>query len=171
MLTSRARFLVVLVGGSMLVLGLWLGTVVAKRKAPERPALSQDKRDAFLAGKRNAILATIQQDGSPQLTPVWYRWDGEQFWVSTTKQRAKYKNIVHDPRVSLCIDDVEHFTTVIASGKARLTEENLWADTQKIAERYRGPEQAAADIKRMQEHKELRVLIVLKPQQMISWGP
>jgi len=54
----------------MLVLGLWLGTVVAKRKAPERPALSQDKRDAFLAGKRNAILATIQQDGSPQLTPV-----------------------------------------------------------------------------------------------------
>ncbi|MBI3801628.1 MAG: hypothetical protein HY268_32260, partial [Deltaproteobacteria bacterium] len=65
----------------------------------------------------------------------------------------------------------EHFTTVIASGKARLTEENLWADTQKIAERYRGPEQAAADIKRMQEHKEARVLIVLKPQQVISWGP
>jgi len=91
--------------------------------------------------------------------------------VSTTKQRAKYKNIVHDPRVSLCIDDAEHFTTVIASGKARLTEENLWADTQKIAERYRGPEQAATDIKRMQEHKESRVLIVLKPRQVISWGP
>jgi len=171
MFTSpRTRPPVVLVGCCTLVLGLWLGTVGAKRQAPQRPPLSPEQRDAFLAGRRNAVLATIKKDGSPQLTPVWYRWDGEQFWVSTTKQRAKYKNIVRDPRVSLCIDDAEHFTTVIASGRARLTEDNLWADTQKIGERYRGPEQAAAQTKRMQEQHEPRVLVVLKPQQLISWG-
>ena len=91
--------------------------------------------------------------------------------MSTTKKRAKYKNIVRDPRVSLCIDDAAHFTTVIASGRARLTEENLWGDTQKIGARYRGPEQAAADSKRMQAQQEPQVLVVLKPQQVISWGP
>lgn len=170
MFIPRTRLQILWLGCCTLVLGLWFGTVLAKSQAPLRPPLSQDKRDAFLAGKRNAILATIRKDGSPQLTPVWYRWDGERFWVSTTKKRAKYKNIVHDPRVSLCIDDAEHFTTVIASGAARLTEENLWVDTQKIGERYRGPEQAAADSKRMQEQKEPRVLVVLKPQQVISWG-
>jgi hypothetical protein len=73
--------------------------------------------------------------------------------------------------VSLCIDDTENFTTVIASGKAHLTEENLWADTQKIVERYRGPEQGAAYVKNMQEKKEPRVLLVLKPEKVISWGP
>jgi hypothetical protein len=152
------------------VLGLWLGPVLAKSKAPDRPPLAQGKISTFLEGKRNAILATIKQDGSPQLTPVIYRWDGEQFWVSTTKDRAKYKNILRDPRVSLCIDDADTSTTVIAFGKARLTEENLWADTLKIVERYRGPEQAAAYVKSMQDKKEPRVLIVLKPEKVISWG-
>lgn len=169
MLTSRTRLQIVLVSCCTLVLGLWLGTVLAKSKALQRPALSREKRDAFLAGKRNAILATIKKDGSPQLTPVWYRWDGEQFWVSITKERAKYKNILRDPRMSLCVDDAEHFTTVIASGKARLTEENLWVDTQKIVERYRGPDQGATYVKSMQEKKEPRVLLVLKPEKVISW--
>ena len=79
MFTPGTRLPVMLIGCCMLVLGLWLGTVVAKRQAPQRPPLSPEKRDAFLAGKWNAILATIKKDGSPQLTPVWYRWDGEQF--------------------------------------------------------------------------------------------
>ncbi len=64
------------------------------------------------------------------------------------QERAKYKNIVHDPRMSLCINDAEHFTTVIASSTARFTAEHLWVDTRKIGERYRGPEQAAAAINR-----------------------
>lgn len=170
MFTSRTRLQVMLVGCCTLMLGLWLGTVLAKSKAPQRPPLTPDKIDTFLAGKRNAILATIKKDGSPQLTPVWYRWDGKQFWVSITKERAKYKNILRDPRVSLCVDDAEHFTTVSASGKARLTEENLWADTQKIVERYRGPDQGAAYVKSMQEKKEPRVLLVLKPEKVISRG-
>jgi PPOX class probable F420-dependent enzyme len=170
MRSSRTRFQLVLVGCCTLVLGLWLGAVLAKSQAPQRPPLSQDKLATFLAGKRNAILATIKKDGSPQLTPVWYRWDGEQFWVSITKERAKYKNLLRDPRVSVCVDDAEHFTTVIASGTARLTEDNLWTDTQKIVERYRGPEQGAAYVQSMQEKKEPRVLLILKPERMISWG-
>jgi len=170
MFTSRTWLQTILVGCGALVLGLWLGPVLAKSKAPDRPPLPQDKISTFLEGKRNAILATIKQDGSPQLTPVIYRWDGEQFWVSTTKDRAKYKNILRDSRVSLCIDDADTSTTVIASGKARLTEENLWADTQKIVERYRGPEQGVAYVKSMQEKKEPRVLLVLKPEKVISWG-
>jgi hypothetical protein len=54
--------------------------------------------------------------------------------------------------------------------KARMTEDNLWADTLKIVERYQSPEQAAAYIKSMQEKKEPRVLIVLEPEKVISWG-
>lgn len=170
MFLFRTRFHLVLVGCSLLMLGLWLGTVLAKSKSPGRPALSQEQINTFLAGKRNAILATIKQDGGPQLTPVWYRWDGERFWVSITKERAKYKNVMRDPRVSLCVDDAETFTTVIATGKAVITEENLWADTQKIVERYRGPEGGAAYVKGMQERNEPRVLLVLKPEKVISWG-
>lgn len=169
MLPSRTRFQLTLLLCVTLLLGVWLGAVVAKSKAPQRPPLAPDKLQAFLDGKQNAIIATIKKDGSPQLTPVWYRWDGEQFWVSITKDRAKYKNLLRDARVSLCIDDAETSTTVIATGKARLTEDNLWADTRKIVERYRGPEQGAAYVKSMQDNKEPRVLVVLTPEKVISW--
>jgi len=167
---TRSRFTMVLVLCGVLLSGIWLGGALAKHKAPQRPSLTQDKINTFLNGKHNAVLATIKKDGSPQLTPVWYRWDGEQFWVSITTERAKYKNIQRDARFSLCIDDAATSTTVIATGKARLTKDNLWADTQKIVERYRGLEQGAAYVKGMQEKKEPRVLLILKPDHIISWG-
>jgi PPOX class probable F420-dependent enzyme len=170
MRSVRSRLAVFLVLGSVVCGGIWVGSVGAKSKAPQRPPMSQDKINAFLNGKHNAILATIKKDGSPQLTPMIYRWDGEQFWISTTKDRAKYSNIMRDPRISLCIDDAATTTTVIATGKARITEENLWADTLKIVERYRGPEQAAAYVKSMQDKKEPRIILILKPEKVISWG-
>lgn len=166
----RSRVTVGVVLGGILLSGIWFGGVFAKSKAPQRPPLTQGKINAFLNGKYNAILATIRQDGSPQLTPVIYRWDGERFWVSTTKDRAKYLNIRRDPRISLCIDEATTGTTVIATGKAQLTEDNLWSETLNIVARYQGPERGAAYVKNMQDKKELRVLIVLKPENVISWG-
>jgi len=170
MSTTGSRFTMALVLCGAVLSGLWLGEVFAKSKAPQRPPLTQDKMNTFLNGKYNAILATIKHDGGPQLTPVIYRWDGERFWVSTTKDRAKYLNIRRDPRISLCIDEAATGTTVIATGKARLTEDNLWNETRKIVERYQGPERGAAYVKSMHDKKEPRVLIVLKPEHVISWG-
>lgn len=168
--TAGSRFTMALVLCGVLLSDIWLGSALAKSKAPQRPPLTQDKINTFLNGRHNAILATIKQDGSPQLTPVIYRWDGGQFWVSTTKDRAKYINIRRDPRISLCIDDAATGTTIIASGKAQLTEDNLWGETLNIVERYQGPERGAAYVKSMQDKKEPRVLIVLKAEKIISWG-
>ena len=170
MSTTRSRFTMALMLCGAMLSGIWLGNVFAKSKAPQRPPLTQEKINTFLNWKYNAILATIKQDGSPQLTPVIYRWDGEQFWVSTTKDRAKYVNMLRDPRISLCIDEAATGTTVIATGKAQLTEANLWNETRKIVERYQGPERGATYVQSMQDNKEPRVLIVLKPEHVISWG-
>ena len=71
-------FTMTLVLGAVLLGSIWPGNALAQSKAPQRPSLSQDKLNTFLNGKHNAILATIKKDGSPQLTPVWYRWDCRQ---------------------------------------------------------------------------------------------
>src|ERR687891_255459 len=57
--------------------------------------------EQFLAEKRNATMATIRANGTSQLTPVWFYWNGEQFYISITTERAKYHNLVRDPRMSL----------------------------------------------------------------------
>ncbi len=160
----------VFVGRSLLGLGVGLALFFTNSQAlAQMRPLSAEEMDTFLAGKRNAILAVLKRDGSPQVNPMAYLWDGEKFWISTTKDRAKYHNLKRDPRMTLCIDDRESFTTVIASGTAEISEENLWEQTHKVLERYRGAETTAAYVKKMRDTGERRVLLILKPEKIITW--
>jgi PPOX class probable F420-dependent enzyme len=61
--------------------------------------------EAFLAEPRNVIVAGIRKDGRPHLSPNWFLWDGENFYVSTTRKRAKYTIFRRDPRAELVIDE------------------------------------------------------------------
>ena len=148
-----------IVWGLILTLGL-TGAVWAQ----------EDKRtvESFLAESRNATLATIRANGTPQLTPVWFVWDGEQFIITMTTERAKYKNLVRDARMSLCIDDVTGFGYVTAEGEAEIREQDIWADTRKILVKYRGEEGGAEYLERLK--KEPRVLVVMKPTRMETLG-
>jgi len=59
--------------------------------------LPPEQLHAFLSERRNAILATVNKDGTPQCTPVSFYWDGAAFYASTVKEAVKYKNLKRDP--------------------------------------------------------------------------
>jgi len=65
--------------------------------------------EAFLAEPRNVIVAGIRKDGRPHLSPNWFFWDGQHFYVSTTRKRAKYHIFRRDPRAELIVDDPTGF--------------------------------------------------------------
>jgi len=52
-----------------------------------------------------AALATINADGSPQVSPVWFGTEGERIVVNSAKGRVKDKNLRRDARVALSIQD------------------------------------------------------------------
>lgn len=52
-----------------------------------------------------AHLATIRPDGSPQSSVMWFVWDGERMRITHTKNRQKFANLEHEPRVSFSIAD------------------------------------------------------------------
>ena len=79
--------------------------------------------DAFLGEPRNVIVVGIRKDGRPHASPNWYGWDGERFYVSTTRGRAKYKIFSRDPRVELVFDDPEGFRYVALSGTVEILED------------------------------------------------
>jgi PPOX class probable F420-dependent enzyme len=76
----------------------------------------------FLARMRNAVLATVRADGSPQATPVWYHWDGTVMRISTPGWTRKTHNVRRDGRVSVCVDDPLSGTYVTLFGIAELIE-------------------------------------------------
>lgn len=67
--------------------------------------MSSSALEAFLAEPRNVVVAGIRKDGRPHLSPNWFLWDGEKFYISTTRPRVKYKIFSRDPRVELLVDD------------------------------------------------------------------
>jgi PPOX class probable F420-dependent enzyme len=77
----------------------------------------------FLAEPRNVIIGGLKSDGRPHLSPNWFFWDGERFYVSTTGDRVKYKMFRRDPRVELIIDDSTRHRYVSVSGHVEIRED------------------------------------------------
>lgn len=138
-----------------------------KRHGGIKPFTTEQIND-FLSERRNATIATINKNGTPQLTPVVFYWDGSTFYISVTKETIKYKNLTRDPRISLVVDDVLGHHCVIATGKATIQEQDIWPMTEKIMYKYYGPEEGAPYIEQLK--KQNRVLIVLKPTKVQAWG-
>ena len=83
---------------------------------------SSERQAELLAKAPNAIVATIRPDGLPQLTPNWFLWTGESFWISTAERTVKTQNLRRDERIVLCIDDVESGDYVQVTGTATIIE-------------------------------------------------
>ena len=84
---------------------------------------STDKIEAFLAEPRNVIVAGIRRDGRPHLIPNWFYWDGERFYVSTTRSRVKYAIFRRDPRAQLLVDDSTRFRAVLVPATVEIGED------------------------------------------------
>jgi PPOX class probable F420-dependent enzyme len=66
-------------------------------------SLPPELRD-LIAGGPLAHLATINADGSPQVTVVWIGLDGEDIVSSHLGRHLKVRNIERDPRVVISFD-------------------------------------------------------------------
>lgn len=135
------------------------------------PPMTKEQIEAFFREQRNAIVATLRRDGSPQLTPVWFEWDGQVFRFSITKDRAKYPNLRRDGRLALCIDEDQASPRryVTAYGRAELEDrpEAVLEPMRRIRRKYRGEEAAAATT--LEElRRDRRVLVTLRPEKMVA---
>jgi PPOX class probable F420-dependent enzyme len=84
---------------------------------------SSSRLEAFLAEPRNVVVAGIRRDGRPHLSPNWFHWDGQRFYVSTTRDRVKYAIFRRDPRAQLLIDDPAGFRAVLVPATVEIRED------------------------------------------------
>ena len=113
------------------------------------------------------VLSTVNPDGSPQSTPIWYRYDGEHFNVTAFKHRVKVRNVRGDPRVSLVVvDTANNGPPLIVNGKAEIVEEGALDETLRHAIRYDGEEQGRASAANLTGSP--RVIIQISPDRIIG---
>jgi PPOX class probable F420-dependent enzyme len=77
---------------------------------------------AFAAERRNGVLVALKRDGRPQLSNIVYAvGDDGVVRISITADRAKYANLVRDPRISLHISRDDFWGYVVLEGDAELS--------------------------------------------------
>ena len=75
----------------------------------------------FLSGRHIAVLTTINPDGTPLQTPVWYLYRDGAIYVRTNSLSAKVRNVRLEPRVSVCVQDEQPpYRGVTVTGTARV---------------------------------------------------
>ena len=117
-----------------------------------------------MRGTYTAKLGTINKDGSPHITPIWFILDENDHIIFTTYFKSlKAKNLIRNPKVSICVDDqVPPFSFVIVNGIAKImtNSRDLLIWTTKIAERYMGKELSLDYGKRNAVEGELIIKVI-----------
>jgi PPOX class probable F420-dependent enzyme len=100
--------------------------------------LPQNVKDA-LDEKVFVHLATINPDGSPQVSVVWIGRDGDKVLVSTAAGRVKPRNIAHDPRVALSLSPPSKpYVNIVMAGEVTKTaEDGTWL-INSLSDKYTG---------------------------------
>jgi PPOX class probable F420-dependent enzyme len=95
----------------------------------------------------HAHLATVRPDGSPQVNPTWFRFDGEYLWLTTITSRQKHRNWQVQPAVALSITDPGQPSRYLeVRGRVeRIVPDPEGAEFVRLAERYGMPQGPPAD--------------------------
>jgi PPOX class probable F420-dependent enzyme len=123
-------------------------------------------------------LATVKEDGSPHVVPIWFVLGDNgnskskvgEIIFTTGDTSIKARNIKHDNRISISVDDqIPPFSFVIVHGTAKIqnpkgNELRRWAT--KIAARYMGKDNAKKYGKL--NSSEGAVLVRIKPTKIIA---
>lgn len=121
----------------------------------------------FLNETRFAALATINKDGTPQQSTMWYELDGDTILMNTKAGRLKHRNLQRDPRASICVPDGYRWVTI--SGTVELNDDQsvAQADIRRLAIRYHGQEKGERQ-SREKFSQEHRVTVRLQIEKVVS---
>jgi PPOX class probable F420-dependent enzyme len=130
------------------------------------PTLS-DKQAKLFTDRNWGVISTIREDGSPQSTPVWIDYDGENVLVNSAQGRTKVKNIERDPRATVTVLPAadQQSGYVMVSGPARIVEDGAREHIDKLAKKYLGEDKYP-----YLGPGEQRVIIEIRPERIDGYG-
>jgi len=110
-------------------------------------------------------LATLMNDGTPQVQPVWCSFDGKHILVNTEKSRQKYRNMSQRKAVTiLALDPKDDTRWVEIRGKVVAeTEQGAEEHIDELARRYLG-----VDKYPWNRPGDVRVIFKIAPQRVVT---
>jgi PPOX class probable F420-dependent enzyme len=130
-------------------------------------ALPDDAKHLF-ENKSLAHVATLNPDGSPQVSAVWVGLDGDLITFNTAEGRVKPRNVRGDSRIALSIaNDENPYENLLVQGTVvDVTNDGADEDIDALAKRY-----LDADSYPFRQPGEERVIVKIEPEKIHHMNP
>jgi PPOX class probable F420-dependent enzyme len=136
--------------------------------------MSDEEVWKFVGERKSLQVATLNRDGSPHLTTLWFAvMDGDIVFETYTKSQ-KILNLQRDPRISVLVEDGDRYDQlrgVTLSGKAELVTapEKVHVLALEVMSRNT-PGVSKEQLDGMaQKMAAKRTGVVIKPTRIVSW--
>jgi hypothetical protein len=135
-------------------------------------AMTGEELDEFLAAERMCRLGSVDADGNPHVSPLWFVWDGSALWLNSVVKSQRWTNLVRDPRVSVAVDAGEGYGELRGAeliGRVEVVGEvprtSTPDDSVAVPERLFGEKYTGGAFQYDGNHAWLRLM----PDKIVSW--
>ena len=143
----------------------------------EKIKMSQEERLRFLEKQISFQIGTINKDGGPHLTTMWYVYDGDNFIFHTYTKSQKIINLKRDSRITLLTEAGSQYSDlqgIIVYGNAKIINgkdslEEVIRYMEMVGQNYIKDEKCAQYIEGMKLQAPKRSVVIVKPSKFISW--
>jgi PPOX class probable F420-dependent enzyme len=126
-----------------------------------------DKAKRLIDSKAFAHVATLNKDGSLQVSPVWIERDGDTVIINSEQKRKKVRNLKRDGRVALSIQNPDNaYEYVEIRGKVKeITTEGGFEGIDRLGKKYMGVDKYPNNLPR-----DVRVVIKIEAEHIAGMG-
>jgi PPOX class probable F420-dependent enzyme len=142
------------------------GQIAGKDILLNTSIIPEDYRD-ILESPALAYLATIGPKGEPQVSAVWFTWDGTHLLFAFNEKRQKYRNVLREPRVAIAIADPAnpYRALEIRGVVTRIDADTNFRYLNATSQKYLGRDSTSEEIGAAED----RVVIVVAPERVIPF--
>jgi PPOX class probable F420-dependent enzyme len=139
------------------------------------PGMTREEAEGFLESKLNLQIATVDEQGEPNIQPVWFYYakDEGKLLIITSKLAKKTQNLRNRPTIYFSIDDEKPpYKGVKGKGNANVVEDpsRIVPQAEKISMKYLGTldHPAAKEMADRSRNGE-GVLVEISPKFFSTW--
>lgn len=137
-------------------------------------SMSEDEMWAFIEAQKSVQVATINRDGSPHLTTLWFALLDGKIVLETFSKSQKVVNLKRDPRIALLLesgDVYEKLRGVSINASAELVTDFDGVHALHMAVLLRNtPEIPEATLEKVSLGMSAKkTAILIKPDRVMSW--
>jgi hypothetical protein len=146
-----------------------IGDWIDKVAYPQLPAMTEEELVSFFDQAQFARLATINEDGTIHIAPIFFKYNDGQILMATQDPSRKIRNIKRNNNVTVLIDTTEvPFKGALIYGTAELDYEDVIPKRMAIFEKRLSREDAETYARRL-SGKWKCVIIRITPKKIASF--